>query len=406
MQLVTDTAWDANGVSRFVQDLAREAAARGRDLEVLTSTRRSGPAHPLIRNLVPRYARPYRRYPDLEFTLPPVRAMLAHIRRRDPDVIHVSTPGPVGLVGVLAARLYDKPLVGIYHTDFPGYIEQLYGRRTLVRAAQGYMRSFYRLFATVGTRSDAYLPVLQQMGLPGHRLTSLTAGSDTATFHPRHRRADPAGFWAAYPGDPTRRKLLYVGRISHDKHLGFLAPVWEALRQRGDVDLLLIGDGPHRRELEAALPGAHFLGHRAGDELATLYANSDLFLFPSVKDTLGQVVMEAQASGVPALVSDQGGPQHIVTDQVTGHVLPVTDPAPWIAAATALLDDEAARRQIGDAARAQMEQRGFAASFEHWWRLHEEVQRPRPPRPHVDPLGRRRAPPLTPLGIQAGLAGF
>lgn len=377
LHLFTDTVNDVNGVSRFIANASQEARRAGRDLEVLTC---QGQCRPGVRSFRPRYRARYRRYPDLEFVLPPVAQMLRHVGRRDPSAIHVSTPGPVGLVGLLAAKIYDKPLLGIYHTDIPAYLEDLYGRRAMRLAAEGYMRAFYGLFEAVFARSTEYQGVLRGLGLPDEQILALRPGLDTTLFHPGLRAK---GFWSAYPAlAPDTAKLLYVGRLSTEKNLGFLAKVWRELDGQRAADgrpfeLVVVGQGPHEAEFRQAVAGtrAHLLGHRNGTELAGLYANSELFLFPSVKDTLGQVVMESQACGTPALVSDRGGPQTLVADGATGRVLPVDDPVRWANAVLDLAADAPRREAMGRAAAQAMKARAFRDSFNQWWELHEAAVR-------------------------------
>lgn len=373
VSLFTDTFGDLNGVSRFLRDAADEAERTGRDLEIVTC----GPGnetHPVVRNHRPHAARPYRRYPDLQWVVPPVWSMIRETRRRDPDIIHISTPGPVGVVGLMAATLLNKPVTGIYHTDFPAYIRRLYGPTLMARLADGYMRGFYGRFEAVFTRSRDYIDILRDLGLDPAMLHDLPPGMDTSRFHPRHRDAD---VWTEM-GLTDRPKVLYVGRISREKNLEFLAATWQAFRKGGgDAELVFIGDGPLRPQLEATLggPDVHFLGTRHGDELARLYASADLFAFPSVTDTLGQVVMEAQASGLPALVSDEGGPRLVVQDGTTGRVLPVDAPEAWAAAIQDWLDHPEIRKDMGAAARRRMQTQSFAQSFEAWWTLQEAAWR-------------------------------
>lgn len=372
VSLFTDTLGDLNGVSRFIQDAAARAESTGRDLQVHASTARTVPGRRNIHNFQPRYARPLKRYPELELVVPPVVKMLRHARRHDPDAIHVSTPGPVGLVGVLAAWQQRAPLVGVYHTDFPAYVEDLWGKQALRRVAEGYMRGFYGMFRSVITRSTDYLTRLEELGLPPTMLRALHPGIDTTRFHPGF--AQPS-HWQSLGMDPERPKLLYVGRISKEKNLPFLADVWESLRRRdAAADLVVVGDGPYRAELEARLagPDVHFLGYQGGDALSRIYASSDLFVFPSRTDTLGQVVMESQASGIPALVTTEGGPQHIIDDGHTGHALPADAPL-WSAMLEHLIGDAPLRERMGQQAHLGMQRHGFEASFEAWWHMHTEA---------------------------------
>src|SRR5690606_22296684 len=144
-------------------------------------------------------------------------------------------------------------------------------------------------------------PALERLGLDADRISPLPPGVDTDAFHPRFR--DPAA-WAPLGVRAGSRKVVYCGRVSVEKNLPMLERVWAkarpALRGRGvDAELVVIGDGPYRKPMQARAADARFLGFRHGDELSRLYASADLFVFPSVTDTLGQVVMEAQASGLP-----------------------------------------------------------------------------------------------------------
>ena len=205
VSLFTDTYADLNGVSRFIQQLADEARSTDHDLQVLTCSRFVGKhPKPNVTNFRPHATKAFRLYPSQELVLPPAWTMLAQTVQRNPDVIHVSTPGPVGMVGVLAAALLDKPLTGVYHTDFPAYIRDLTSRRVLHRLTDSFMRMFYRKFTGVFTRSTQYLRVLERMGLERSTLTDLAPGMDTELFHPRHRED---GFWARYQL-PDRPKVL------------------------------------------------------------------------------------------------------------------------------------------------------------------------------------------------------
>lgn len=374
--LFTDTLGDVNGVSRFLNDILDESLATQRSLHVLTSTRFPTRPLPTIHNLPPLFARAMPGYLQLELAAPNVRALLRRVRTIEPDLIHVSTPGPVGLVGVLAARLLRVPLLGTYHTDFPAYIADLFDHDPAFDAvASASMRAIYRRFGTIFTRSDDYAHKLHALGIRPRHTPRLRPGIRLDRFAPRFR--DPF-IWPSLGIPEASIKFLYVGRLSIEKNMPMLVRVWnaasESLRARGiAADLVLVGDGPYREIMQRDLPAAHFLGFRHGNELSTLYASSDVFLFPSVTDTLGQVVMEAQASGLPALVTDIGGPQEIVRHDRTGFVLPARDDAAWIAAIVELASDTQHRKALALAAHDHLQAYSIAASFEHFWQVHAEV---------------------------------
>jgi glycosyltransferase involved in cell wall biosynthesis len=374
--LFTDTLGDVNGVSRFIRNVAEQALATGRDVQVVTSTNFDCPAAPNIHNFRPIAAMKMPGYPNLELTLPPVLKMLRAVRDMRPDVIHISTPGPVGLIGRLAARRFAVPVLGVYHTDFPAYVERLFENELFTSIARGSMRGFYRNFATIFTRSTDYVERLRSLGVACDHYEPLRPGIMLDQFHPRFR---VLSIWSGYGSHGGTRvvRVLSVGRVSIEKNMPMLTRVWPQaaaeLRARGvDAELVVIGDGPHRAEMEEALRGTptRFLGFRYGEELSRLYASSDVFVFPSVTDTLGQVVMESQASGLPVLVSDQGGPKEVVEDGRTGFVLPADERA-WVARLVELCTNATQRRVMGAEAHEFMQQYSMAASFEHWWGVHE-----------------------------------
>lgn len=373
--LFTDTLGDVNGVSRFIRNAADHALASGHDLRVITSTRFDVPSQANIANYRPLFACAMPKYEHLELTLPPLVRMLRDADAHRPDVIHVSTPGPVGFVGLLASRVLRVPVVGVYHTDFPAYIDHLFDDEALTWATARAMRWFYAPFRSVFTRSEEYVRSLEMLGLPRERVLSLLPGIRTEEFHPRH--ADRS-CWSSYGGDPGAVHVLSVGRVSIEKNLPLLTRVWRRadamLKDRGvKAELVVVGDGPYRAKMQEELAGTRvrFLGFRYGEELGRLYASSDLFVFPSVTDTLGQVVMEAQAAGIPVIVSDKGGPKEVVIRGETGFVIDDQDGAGWAERIVSLAGDEATRRAMGAKAHASMQAYTMAKSFEHFWGVHE-----------------------------------
>ncbi len=380
--LFTDTLADVNGVARFVRNVATEAAGRGLPFLALTSTPFEVKPLPTVRNLAPVASMAMPAYPLLRLALPPVLGLLAAARAFAPDVVHVSTPGPVGLTGMLASRMLGVPLVGVYHTDFPAYVERLLGDDHLGELAQVAMGTVYRRFSQVLSRSDDYRRRLIALGVAPHRLHTLAPGIRTQDFGPR--RADREWMARLCGGGPSTVRIVYVGRVSVEKNLAMLARVWRAvdarLDARGvDAQLVIVGDGPFLPALRRLLAGtrAACLGFRHGEELSMCHASGDIFAFPSTTDTLGQAVMESQASGLPAVVTDEGGPARLVNHGETGWVVPATDEAAWAERLAALARDEAGRRRMGAAAAAAMAGCSMEASFEHFWSVHAMAARER-----------------------------
>lgn len=382
VSLFSDTLGDVNGVSRFITDVARRARGAGRDLQVITSTRMPLPEGENLFNFDPVFAGSLPKYPGLEVVLPPVVAMLRHLDRHQPDCVHISTPGPVGMVGYVAAKMLRVPVLGVYHTDFPSYIETMFGDRALTVASEKFMRLFYKPFAAIFTRSEEYVESLVRLGMDRARCRALMPGFESESFHPRFR---DVSVWRQFPAVGSDSvKVLYVGRVSVEKNLPFLVRVWKRTRQRLaeqglDAELIVVGDGPYRAKMMAGLRGqrAHFVGFREGEELSALYASSDLFVFPSVTDTLGQVVLESQGSGIPVLVTDQGGPRELVEDGHTGYVLPADLVDAWVERIVGLVADPERLRRMGAAAHESMQRYTLANSFEQFWEAHERVWRER-----------------------------
>lgn len=391
--LFTDTLADVNGVSRFIRDAAGEALRTSRNLTVVTSTALEmvGAAWGSnIINLRPRASWTMPGYATLQVVPPPMRRARRIIADLRPDAVHISTPGPVGVAGLLAARQARLPILGTYHTDFPAYVDHLFGDPSLEWLSLQAMRALYVPMARVFTRSADYARRLRTLGVHCSRITRLRPGTDVETFHPRHR---DESLWARLGCNPASIKVLCIGRVSVEKNLPMLAKVWPGVRQQLaattglSAELVVVGDGPYRVTMEQKLAGhnATFLGFRHCQELSAIYASSDMLVFPSATDTLGQVAMEAQASGLPVLVSDSGGPREVVRHGRTGMVLRADDARAWIQAIAGLVANPDQRREMGLAGRMHMEQHGFSRSFAHWWDVHETA------------VGRARVPDLIPL---------
>ncbi len=400
VMLFTDTLGDINGVCRFIQNMGDQAAAAGRNLQIVTSTRMELPERDHITNFKPIFASSMPKYENLEAVLPPVTRMLRFADQFQPDAIHVSTPGGVGLVGLLAARMLRVPVVGVYHTDFPAYIDHLFGDEIYTSLTSCYMKMFYKRFSSIFSRSADYIESLTEFGIDANRLVRLIPGVALESFRPDYEDKES---WSDYAISSTSVKVLYCGRVSVEKNLPLLTAVWPDVRKACgnagfEADLIVVGDGPYREEMQRTLGsvGAHFLGFRHGDELSRLYASSDLFVFPSETDTLGQVVLESQASGLPVIVTDKGGPQEVVDDGISGVVLPGGDTRAWKEAIIAFVTDPDRRQRMGRSAQTRSVRYSLKACFDHFWEIHaravQDEDQPRAasvtaPRPKPSPVG-------------------
>jgi glycosyltransferase involved in cell wall biosynthesis len=365
----TDTFDEINGVSRFIADISGQARRRDRSLVVHTCSAQTRVDCPSRRNFTPLLSMPMPKYPDQNLVIPPLAEVMEFADRQQFDAIHVHTPGPMGLCGLMVARMLRIPVLATYHTDFPRYVRDLTGDHRLTTLTTAYMKWFYGQTRTIFSRSKDYCGKLAELGLGRKNLAMALPGVDTEKFSPDRR--DPA-LWEKLGVNETY-KLLYAGRVSVEKNLPFLVETFRQLcGQRSDVALVIAGDGPYRAQMEKAAAGlpVHFLGFLNDEQLAALYASSDLFVFPSKTDTLGQVVVEAQAAGLPVLVSDQGGPRELMDEQITGQVLPAQRPEVWRDAIDALLNDHVQRQRMARTAPRRAARFSQLQMFEAFWAEH------------------------------------
>ncbi|MEY2439678.1 MAG: hypothetical protein QOI34_1063, partial [Verrucomicrobiota bacterium] len=278
-----------------------------------------------------------------------------------------STPGPIGITALLAAKMLNLETSGIYHTDFPQYIRILTEDSFLESVTWRYMHWFYGQLDTVFVNSEEYRQSWIHRGLDPGKLKILPRGLDTELFHPTRR--DPA-FWTKFGSTNGKVRLLYVGRISKEKNVDVLADAYRQLRDEGlPIELLLVGHGPYSQALAETLPDAIFTGYLKGKELATAYASADVFAFPSTTDTFGNVIIEAQASGMPVIVSDAGGPKELVENGGNGIVTRSHDVKDFSQAIRDLVADPELRRRMGDRARESVVDRTWPDAFQKFWAI-------------------------------------
>jgi glycosyltransferase involved in cell wall biosynthesis len=365
----TDTLLDVNGVAATVATAAGVASRLGLPLRVVTSLAEV-PAAPALdfelRNFPPVGEIRLPEYADQKLAFPPFLDIIERCERERLDEVIVSTPGPVGLAGLAAARLLGLRLTGIYHTDFPAYVRTLTDSEALEQLAWSYMRWFFESMDRIYVPSRRYLELLAERGFSRQRLRVLPRGVDRERFRPERR--DPR-FWRRF-GWQEGFTFLYVGRVSREKNLDALLAACGELQRRGEAArLAVVGDGPYLEELRRrhAGPAVLFTGYLHGDTLADAYAAADAFVFPSTTDTFGNVVLEAQASGLPVIVSDQGGPPELVAPHAAGLVVDVGRPEELPAAMLRLLRQPELRAQMAARGLAQARSSGWEALVHELW---------------------------------------
>ncbi|MBV9490074.1 MAG: glycosyltransferase [Verrucomicrobia bacterium] len=361
----TDTLEDVNGVATTIRKMTAAAREAGADLTVVTSRQSIGVHEIPIKNFPPIGEFELPEYELQKLSFPPVLHMIDYIQRERFSEVIVSTPGPVGLTALLAAKMLDLKITGIYHTDFPQYVRILTQDNYMETLASNFMQWFYSLADLVYVNSEYYRQLWIAKGLPEDKLKILPRGLDTHLFTPEVR---DAAFWEPFGKAPDEVGLLYVGRISKEKNLDVAIGAYHKLRAQGlNVRVLLVGDGPHLKELRELFPEGCYTGYLTGRELATAYASSDVFIFPSTTDTFGNVILEAQASGLPCVVSDHGGPQELVRHEVDGLVTRALEVGDFADAVRRLVCDPKLRAGMGQRARERVLTRNWSNAFRQFW---------------------------------------
>ncbi|HZP60474.1 MAG TPA: glycosyltransferase family 1 protein [Opitutaceae bacterium] len=384
--LVTETfPPEINGVAMTLQRLVGGLAQRGHEVTVLRPRQGAAdaPTGGVWREeLFP--SLPIPGYAFLRLGLPARRRLAEQWRRQRPDLVHVATEGPLGYSAIRAARALGLPVSSSFHTNFHAY-SRYYGIGFLTRAALAYLRHFHnRTLATFAPTAE----LNQQLARSGFaRLRLLARGVDTALFSPTRRREDLRAQWGLGPDDLA---VVHVSRLAAEKNYPLLFAAFAAIRAaQPRAKLVLVSDGPLRRKLQRAHSEAHFTGFLEAGALAEHYASSDLFLYPSLTETFGNVVLEAMASGLPVAAFNYAAAARFIRHGENGWLVPFGDRRAFLAGAQTLSADAALRRRLGAAARAAVETvpwEGIVAGFER--DLLELVQlapQPLPPAPQLAP---------------------
>lgn len=358
VSLVSETYFpQVNGVSRALDRLVGHLVSQGDRVQLLIPRYREGePALPpsvCTRSIA---SFPFPPYPEVSVCLLGPSGVSRALAGFEPHVVHVATEGPLGWSTVSACGRHSVPLVSSYHTQFPQYLK-FYRLGWLEPAVWKYLRWFHNRTEATLCPSASIRQELIQRGFERVRVWS--RGVEADRFHPGKRDAAVREELGLRPGELA---LGYVGRLAPEKNLRLLLEAFRDLSRRAAVRLVLVGDGPLRRELEAhAGPGATFTGYRRGEALARVYAALDLFLFPSVTETFGNVLLEAMASGVPVVGFRAPGPIDLIRHGENGLLADAVSAEALCQAALPLLEDGDLRRAMGAAARRWAESQTWEA---------------------------------------------
>ena len=334
-----------NGVSRTLERLVAAARERGAEVRVFTS---DDPAVSEAQPDVIRWASiPFWAYPQVRLSAPRAFAARAALQAWQPSIVHVATEFGVGLAGRAAASSLRVPLVTSYHTSFSAYAE-FYRLGALAAAGWRYFRWFHSAAARTFTPTEAIRAEVEAHGF--RNVGVWGRGVDGDRFDPSFRSLE----WRRGLGIADHAMVvLYVGRIAREKGLEHALAAMQALHGTStDIRFVCVGEGPYEAEMRAAAPAdVIFTGRLSGTALSTAYASADVFLFPSVTDTFGNVLLEAMASGLVVVAADAGNTRELVGAD-RGVLVQAAEPGAIASALDTLARDRTRHQAIRTAARA------------------------------------------------------
>lgn len=381
--LVTETyPPEINGVALTLERLVRGLQARQHDIQLIRPRQVAADEAParcssdpteqvLMRGL------PIPRYPHLRMGLPARRALLALWTLRRPDLVHVATEGPLGWSALQAARKLRLPVSTDFRTNFHSYSRH-YGLGWLRQPIAAYLRRFHNLADCTMVPTVTLQDELEELGF--ERLLVVARGVDTQRFDATRRSEALRAAWGVREGEQV---VLSVGRVAPEKNLDLLLRSFDAMRLVNPaLRLVVVGDGPGLPALQQRCPDAVLTGSRSGIELAEHYASADIFLFPSMTETYGNVTPEALASGLAVLAYDYAAAAELIRHGDNGLLAPLADEDAFVRRAIDLAASqqqvERLRRRARDSTIAQDWSRICAQVEAIWCRLIEQQVRVAP----------------------------
>lgn len=337
---------DVNGVAMTLQRIVEGLQSLGHDVW-LVRPRPSRSANQdmqgnesLVRGI------PIPMYPELKLGLPAKRYLVRLWSRNRPDLVHVATEGPLGWSAIQAAKKLKIPITSDFRTNFHAY-SAFYNLGFLKKAILGYMRKFHNATQCTMVPTDELGQSLAPLGF--QRLVVIPRGIDTDLFDPAKRSLELRRVWGVGPDTTV---LLSVGRLAAEKNLDLTVKAYQHARSKdGDVRLVVVGDGPLREQIAKACPEAIFTGTQRGESLAAHYASADVFIFPSVTETFGNVTLEAMASGLAVVAFDCAAARQLIRHAESGCLAALGDESGFLGLTQRLVGDADFRRSMGLVAR-------------------------------------------------------
>lgn len=351
--LVTETCLpEVNGVAITIGRMVQGLRQRGHHIHMIrprqhrqdAAQEEAGYRETLVAGM------PIPGYPELKSGLPAGGVLTRLWKQQRPDIVHIATEGLLGWSALSAACKLNIPVSTDFHTNFHSY-SQHYGIGLLKKPIAAYLRHFHNKAACTLVPTDS---LQQQLVHEGYRnVLVVSRGVDAALFHPAKRDVELRASWGA---DETTPVVMVVSRIAAEKNLHVVIQAFEQMRA---VDprarMVMVGDGPARADLQKQYPHVIFTGMQTGELLARHYASGDIFLYPSLTETYGNVTVEAMASGLATVAYDYAAARQRIRHEVNGLLAPFSDTEAFVAQARGLIGDMARVRRIGTAARLSVE---------------------------------------------------
>jgi len=365
--LVTETyPPEINGVAMTLARMVEGLRRRGQFVQLVRPRQSGADSRALTGTIEEALTRglPIPNYPGLRLGLPAKRQLLRLWREQRPDLVHVATEGPLGWSAIAAARLLRLPVSSDFHTNFDHYSRH-YGFAWLKRPIGAYLRKFHNNTDLTLVPTEALRRELLHQGY--RRVEVIARGVDTRLFQPGRRSAELRAAWGLVDGDLA---VINVGRMAAEKNLPLVVRAFEAIRAKSPgAKLIFVGDGPERARLQRAHPEYIYCGMKTGEELASHYASGDLFLFPSLTETFGNVTLEALASGCCVLAYQHAAAAELIRHGDNGLLAPAGDEPGFICAAVDLANSSAKEF-------ARMRNRAVDSIAGHdWERIHDGFAR-------------------------------
>ena len=350
--VVTET-WppEVNGVAVTLAKLVQSLSHRNHDVQLIRprqakldeGIRDSNLEEVLMRGM------PIPRYPELKLGLPSKKTLIKAWTLRRPDVVHIATEGPLGWSALQAAKVLKLPVTSDFRTNFQSYSKH-YGIGWLRKPIVAYLRKFHNATACTMVPTRELKKTLGENGFVNLKVVS--RGVDTHLFNLSKRDQKLRATWGA---NEQTKVLISVGRMAPEKNLEQVLKVYDSLRFMGaQVKLVMVGDGPLKEQFKQRYPEIIFPGMLSQTDLANYYASSDLFLFPSLTETFGNVTIEALASGIPVLAFDCAAARDWVQTNVNGWLIPENKPEEFTSKAVEIFKSETLLQDVTFSTRKQI----------------------------------------------------